>query len=84
MMVFFGARPGKILIWQKFSLTCEFDFKAYTYTPINLKFVFEKMKFKVLHFIFDLILFANDQGSVKMRLACSKAFLLINYYDRRF
>ena len=27
MMVFFRTRPGKILIWQKFSLTWESDFQ---------------------------------------------------------
>ena len=31
-----------------------------------------------------MISFDNVQGSVKIRLACSKFFLLINYFDRRF
>ena len=28
MMVFFGTRLGKILIWQKFSYTLESEFKT--------------------------------------------------------
>ena len=34
--------------------------------------------------IFNLTSFANAQVSVKIRLACSTVFLLINYFDRRF
>ena len=34
--------------------------------------------------IFNMISFANTQGSVKIRIACSKVLLLINYFDRRF
>ena len=33
--------------------------------------------------IFNMISFANAQGSVKMKIACSKVLLLINYFDRR-
>ena len=33
--------------------------------------------------IFGMISFANAYGSVKIRLACSKVLLLINYFDRR-
>ena len=33
--------------------------------------------------IFNIISFANAQGSVKIRLVCSKVFLLINYFDQR-
>ena len=44
-----------------------------SYTPVGLKFVFEKIKFCV---IFNMISFVNAQGSVKIRLACSKALLL--------
>ena len=51
-----------------------------TYTPIGTKFVFGKIKI----IIFNMISFANAQGSVKLRLACSKVLLLINYFGRRF
>ena len=44
-----------------------------SYTPVGLKFVFEKIKFCV---IFNMISFVNAKGSVKIRLACSKALLL--------
>ena len=47
-----------------------------TYTPVGLKFIFEKVKFKVLHYI-QHDSFVTAQGSVKIRLACSKALLLI-------
>ena len=33
--------------------------------------------------IFNIISFTNAQGSVKIRLVCSKVFLLINYFDQR-
>ena len=33
--------------------------------------------------IFNIISFANAQGSVKTRLLCSKVFLLLNYFDQR-
>ena len=46
-----------------------------SYTLADLKFVFEKIRFKV-SIIFNMISFANDQVSVKIRLACSKALLL--------
>ena len=46
-----------------------------TYTPVGLKLVFEKTKFKVLHYIqHDFI--RQSPGSVNIRLACSKALLL--------
>ena len=44
-----------------------------THTQVNLKFIFEKIKFKVLRYIqYDF----NAQGSVSIRLAYSKALLL--------
>ena len=46
-----------------------------SYTLVDLKFVFEKIKFKV-SITFNMISFANAQVSVKIRLACSKALLL--------
>ena len=45
------------------------------YIPVGPKFVFEKIKFYI---IFNMISFPNVQVSVKIRLACSKVFLLIN------
>ena len=48
------------------------------YAPVYQKLVFEKIKFKVLHYI-QHDLFVNAQGSVKIRLECSKVLLLINY-----
>ena len=46
------------------------------YTPVGLKFVFKKIRVKV----FNMISFANAQGSVEIRLACSKVLLLINLF----
>ena len=45
-----------------------------TYTPISLRLVFENIKFKVLQYI-QHVSIVNAKGSVKIRLACSKAFL---------
>ena len=51
------------------------EFERKTYTPVGLKFIFEKIKFNVLHYIqHDFI--HQRQGSVKIRLACSKPLLL--------
>ena len=50
---------------EKLPKVLEMELK--TYTPVEPKFVFEKIKFKVF----------------KIRLACSKVLLLINYLDRR-
>ena len=60
---------------EKLCEVLKMEFK--TYTPDGLKFVFEKIEFKILHYI------QHAQGSVKIRLACSKALfksLLINYF----
>ena len=43
-------------------------------SKLNLKFCI----------IFNMISFANAQGSVKIRLACSNVLLLINYFDCRY
>ena len=43
--------------------------KLETYTPVDPKFVVEKIKFKVFYIAFNIIWFANAQGSVKIRLA---------------
>ena len=51
------------------------EMKLKTYTPVGLKFVFEKIKFKVLHYIQQDFI-RQPPGSVKMKLACSKALLL--------
>ena len=49
------------------------------YTPVGSKFFFEKTEFKFLHYIqHDFI--RQHPG---LRLACSKALLLIKYFDRR-
>ena len=48
-----------------------------TYTPVGPEFAFEKIKFKVLCYIQHDFLRQN-QGSVKIKLACSKFFLLID------
>ena len=47
-----------------------------TYIPVGLKIVFEKIKLKKFCIKFNMISFVNDQGSAKIRLACSKVFLL--------
>ena len=52
-----------------------FKMELKTYTPVGLKLVFEKNKFKLLHYIHhDSIL--NIQDSVNIRLACSKVLVL--------
>ena len=52
-----------------------FKMELKTYTPVGLKLVLEKNKFKLLHYIqHDFIL--NIQDSVNIRLACSKVLLL--------
>ena len=50
---------------EKLCKVLEMELKMYT--PVSIKLVFEKIKFKVLHYI---------QLDVKIRLACSKALLL--------
>ena len=50
-----------------------------THAPVGLKFVFEKIKFlhcKKNFALYSTISFVNAQGSVKIRLACSKTLLL--------
>ena len=52
-----------------------FEMELKTFTPVGLKFAFEKIKINVLHYTqHDLI--CHAQGSVKVRLACAKALLL--------
>ena len=62
---------GKIPV-EKLCKVLEMELK--TYTPVVLKFDFEKIKVKVLQF--NMILFLKAQGLVKIRSACSKALLL--------
>ena len=50
----------------------------FNYTPVGPKFVFKKIKFKVLHYIQHDFIFQR-LGSVKVRLARSKVLLLIRY-----
>ena len=45
------------------------EMKLETYTPVDPKFVVEKIKFKVFYTAFNIIWFTNAQGSVKIRLA---------------
>ena len=54
---------------EKLCKVLEVELKKYT--PVGLKFVFEKIKFKALHYI-QHISFVNAQGSAKIRLVCSK------------
>ena len=58
---------------EKLCKVLEMELK--TYTPVGLKFVFEKIKL-MFCIIFNMISSVNVQGSVKIRLACSKALLL--------
>ena len=51
-----------------------------TYTPVDPKFIFEKNKFEVLHYIHYYFAW-QPQGSVRIWLACSK---ILNYFDHRF
>ena len=53
-----------------------------TYMVVGPKFVFEKSNLKFC-IIFNIISFANAQGSVKIRLTYSKILLLIDYFGRR-
>ena len=68
ILVYIGKNPV-----NKLCKILEIDLK--TYTPIGLKFFFEKNKFKFC-IIFNMISFVNAQDSVKIRLACSKVLLL--------
>ena len=68
MALYIGKNPV-----EKLCKVLEMELKKYT--PVSLKFIFEKIKCKVLHYIqYDFI--RQRQGSVKIRLACSKALLL--------
>ena len=58
---------------EKLCKVLEMELK--THSPVGLKFISEKIKFKVF-IIFNMVSFDNTQGSVKIRLPCSKAFLL--------
>ena len=64
---------------EKFCKFLEMELKMYTL--FGPKFVFDKTKFKVLHYIHDSIHQRPELS--KIRLACSKVFLLINYFDHR-
>ena len=48
-------------------------------TPQSTQNSFSRKSDITFCIIFNMISFANAQGSVKIRLACSKVFLLINY-----
>ena len=51
---------------------CEvLEMELKTYTPVGLKFAFEKIKFKVLHYIQRF-----HSSTPKIRLACPKTLLL--------
>ena len=68
MALYIGKNPV-----EKLCKVLEMELKKYT--PVSLKFIFEKIKCKVLHYIqYDFI--RQRQGSVKIRLACSKVLLL--------
>ena len=64
---------------QKLCKVLEMELK--TYTPVNTKFVFKKIKFEVLHYIqHDFI---NQRlGLSKDQTSMFKSFV-INYFDRR-
>ena len=62
---------------EKLCKVLEMELKMYT--PVGPKFIFKKIKFKVLHYIqHDFI--RQRLGLVKIRLACSKVLLLIINY----
>ena len=54
------------------------------HTPQSTQNSFSRKSNVKFCIIFNMISFTNAQGSVMIRLACSKFLLLINYFDRRF
>ena len=52
------------------------------HTPQSAKNSFSRKSNLKFCIIFNMISFTNAQGSVKIRLACSKVLLLINDFDR--
>ena len=67
-------------IVEKLFKVLEMELKMYT--PVRPKFVFQKIKFKVLHyiqhdFIRQRLVLSKDQASI------FKSLLLIKYFDRR-
>ena len=52
-----------------------------TYTPVSPEFVFEKIKFKILHYIQHNFI-RQHQGLSKGQVSIFKSFA-INYFDRR-
>ena len=65
---------------EKLCKVLEMELKMYT--PVGPKFVFKKIKFKVLHYN-QHDSFTNAKGSVKIILSCLKVLLSINCFDRR-
>ena len=63
---------------------CSDRFLALIYLYTLKKIYFSRKSNLAFCIIFNMISFANTQGSVKIRIACSKVLLLINYFDRRF
>ena len=52
------------------------EMELLTYTPVGLKFVFEKIEFEVLHYIqYDFV--RQRPGLSMIRLACSNVLLFI-------
>ena len=76
LVLFFSSNIPLYIVENPVEKLCKFlEMKLQTYTPVGLKFVFGKSDLKFC-IIFNMISFANAQGSVKIRLACSKALLL--------
>ena len=68
---------------EKFCKVLEMEFK--TYTPVGQNSFSRKstLKFCIIFNTYFISL-AHAQGSVKIRLACSKVLPVSNYFDRRF
>ena len=65
---------------EKLCKVLEMELK--TYTPVSLKFVFEKIKFKVLHYIqYDFI--CQRPGLSKDQISMFKS-LVINYFILKY
>ena len=83
LVSFFSANIPLYIEKNPMEKSCKvLEMELKMYTPVSPKFVFKKIKVKVLHYIqHDFI--RQRLGLSKIRLACSKVLLLINYFDRR-
>ena len=71
----------KKVTWKNYVMFWKWNLKR---TPQSHQNSFWRKSNTKFCIIFNMILFANAQDSVKIKVACSKVLLLINYFSRRF